>query len=216
MSIQFSRGFLCVGYRKRNFKKVFYKPHLTDGEPEADDTLDVLLFHKPGAKADEDNPILSEVNWKPHFNPTTFDADDKKGRDYLHRWFLYRCWQYLAAKNDMDAMEALNRNQFAGDDYNRWDTWVIDASRWRRRRYGPGAVIGERLTLPVSILALTNVQQTTMTATRAGLNYHHNPLGRIDRTGEEREVEAIPRSVLLNPMPRVDNVRDATRLRQRR
>ena len=130
-----------------NLEEVYYKPHNTDGENGASETPDIYIYEKPGAKESLKNPVQGEVIWVPHFDLKSFEANDKRSKDHLHRWFWYRCWQYLAAKNDADAMEALNENQFAGINYRRWDTWVIEATRWRKKRYGPGAVIGEQLKL---------------------------------------------------------------------
>ena len=150
MSVQFSYGDLFVGIHGVNFTRVYYKPRttVTDNEDAADNeeaggnskgpddrkAPDCLLFEKPRAKPSLKNPIAGEVFWLPHFDPTKFIADTKPEKVHLQRWFLFRCWDYLHAKDQVGVQESVAANQFAGRNDRRWDTREQDAKKWRRKK----------------------------------------------------------------------------------
>ena len=70
MSVEFPRGRLFVGWRGMNWSKVYYEPHAQD-EGQGDVAPELLIYEKPTAKESLKNPIAGEVNWLPHFDPTT-------------------------------------------------------------------------------------------------------------------------------------------------
>lgn len=133
MPVEFPRGRLYVGYSAMNFTKVYYDPR--ENAINDDKGPDIYVYETPTAKEGFKNPIAAEVCWLPHFDPSTFEAKGNPGKSHMQRWFIYRCWEFLSAKDHIEAQQCLDENQFAGIAYRRWDTWVLDAVRWRNKKY---------------------------------------------------------------------------------
>ena len=138
MAVEFPRGRLFVGFRAMNWAKIYYVPGRRDNGNDEDDENhntppDMYVFQSPKAQHGDKNPHPGEVNWLPHFDPKKFEADNLAGKYHMHRWFLYRCYEYLNAKSDAEVQKTLNENQFANANYPRWDTWMKEGARWRRK-----------------------------------------------------------------------------------
>jgi len=93
MAVLFKNNHLHVGYRDRDWSKVWFEPDLTTKNDE--DETDLLLYRLVAGKAKKREPMSGEVRWLPHFDPASFGSTSKEEKGRLQRQFLTDGYMYL-------------------------------------------------------------------------------------------------------------------------
>ncbi|KAK5705900.1 hypothetical protein LTR17_021275 [Elasticomyces elasticus] len=161
-------GRLCIGHRKKDWAKAYYRPASTRDDLFADEEEDDLfnhsnpptlaIFSESGGKLKACEPMEGEIAWYPHYDYLNCETGDKKEKKHLQKEFLFDCWKYCALTDPvrLATMEA----RFAHKDmteWPRWKSWYAMAVRWKqprqarrtaRRRGGGGSGGGGGGTLP--------------------------------------------------------------------
>lgn len=130
MSITFTQKRLLIGWRMSDWKCVYYEPIFQTED--SDGTASTMLFKKTTGEHGFREPVDSEVNWIPFYDPATFEARLKVDKKRKQEQFLTDAYKYLV-ENDAATVKRMESDMH-DPDYPRWNAWFIEAKQWKRAR----------------------------------------------------------------------------------
>ena len=97
----------------------------------ADGEYDFDLYQfKTGGKEPRE-PMVGEVVWHTHFDPSRCESSKKNEREKMQKQFLSDAYHYLAAR-DRKLIKRLER-ELHQPAFRRWQSWFEIAKKYKRR-----------------------------------------------------------------------------------
>lgn len=126
--VSFSRGRMLVGWRTRDWSKVFYE---RIGEPDEDGAAELGLFCYPRGSPGRREPMEGEVKWLPHYDVANSESSTKRERIEMQKQFLTDAHRYLNT-GDQASLTALEE-ELNQPGFSRWNSWFDEAKKWKRK-----------------------------------------------------------------------------------
>ena len=79
---------------------------------------DIAIYSRSHGEPTHNEPMLGEVAWEPLFDPSNFEAGNRKEKLELQKKFLYDAWRYLTA-DDPDDIIIIEDQLLSGDSRHR-------------------------------------------------------------------------------------------------
>ncbi|KAK3113587.1 hypothetical protein LTR53_008972 [Teratosphaeriaceae sp. CCFEE 6253] len=134
------RGRLCVGFRTRDWNKVWYEPvagalDANDNDAALEGEPELGLFRCGEGDPTAEEPTEGEVAWLPHFDVARMNSTSTKERRLQQKRYMHMAWTYCAA-TDQARVQALEARWTSPEhvQWRHWASWFKIATDWRRRQ----------------------------------------------------------------------------------
>lgn len=138
--VKFSHQRLLVGFRRRDWTKVWYEPFLEGINVNEDGDVPIALYQYVRGEAQAREPLEAEISWFPFYQPQNFQAvgpGAERARKIMQQRYLWDCWRYMA---EQDAAKVAQLEDTLDNPNDRqWQAWFDMARKAKKKQAGARA-----------------------------------------------------------------------------